>query len=48
MTSETNGLDEANNVTPSEASKNKIFNLINHTPKEGVHCNNSLNIFLTN
>ncbi|VVC25316.1 Hypothetical protein CINCED_3A004183 [Cinara cedri] len=26
--SETNGLDEANNVTPSEASKNKILNLI--------------------
>ncbi|CAH1107507.1 unnamed protein product [Psylliodes chrysocephalus] len=28
MMSETNGLDEANNVTPSEASKNKILNLI--------------------
>ncbi|CAH1107726.1 unnamed protein product [Psylliodes chrysocephalus] len=28
MMSETNVLDEANNVTPSEASKNKILNLI--------------------
>jgi len=28
MISETNGLDEANNITPSEKSKNKILNLI--------------------
>lgn len=38
MMSETNGLDEANNVTPSEASKNKILNLI-----KGITLNDNIN-----